>query len=107
MTWGRRRLAAAVAALVLLVGCSQGGAARRPAPAPDQTAGGVEAARDFRSVRAYQGTPLPVRLQPKIGVASPLDRLGRAPDGTIQEPSRGGVAGWYQLGPRPGDPARR
>jgi sortase (surface protein transpeptidase) len=98
MTWGRRRLAATVAALALLVGCSS-------SPTSDQAAGGAKAARDFRSVRGYQATPIPVRLEiPRIGVARSLDRLGRVPDGTIQEPSRWDVPGWYEPGPRPGDP---
>jgi sortase (surface protein transpeptidase) len=41
---------------------------------------------------------------PKIGLASSLDRLGRAPDGTVHEPTRWAVAGWYAAGARPGDP---
>jgi hypothetical protein len=94
------------AALTLLVGCSSSDAQRsQPSPPPDQAAGGVDAARGFRSVRGYQGTPIPSRISiPRIGVASALDRLGRAPDGTIQEPRRWQVAGWYALGARPGDP---
>jgi sortase (surface protein transpeptidase) len=111
MTQGRRGLAAGVAAMALLAGCSGAGARHaEPAPAaashtPDRAAGGLDAARGFRSVRGYQPTPIPTRLTiPKIGVASSLDRLGRAPDGTVQVPSRWGVAGWYAPGPRPGDP---
>jgi sortase (surface protein transpeptidase) len=110
MTWGRRPLAVGAAALALLVGCSGSDPPLAdPAPAtgsqtPDQTAspqrpdpaaGGLD----------YRATPLPVRVQiPKIRVASSLDRLGRAQDGTVEVPSRWGVAGWYALGPRPGDP---
>jgi sortase (surface protein transpeptidase) len=41
---------------------------------------------------------------PKIGVATSLDRLGRAPDKTVQEPTRWERAGWYAPGTRPGDP---
>ena len=120
MTWGRRPLAVGAAALALLVGCS-GSDARLadPAPAtgsqtpdptaspqrPDPAASGLDAARGFRSARGYRATPLPVRLQiPKIRVASSLDRLGRARDGTVEVPSRWELAGWYALGPRPGDP---
>jgi sortase (surface protein transpeptidase) len=111
MTWGRRRLAAAVAALALLVGCS-GSGAQPPEPSPaassptsERTAAGAEAARGFRSVHGYRATPIPVRVEiPRIGVDSSLDRLGRAPNGTVQEPSRWDVAGWYAPGPRPGDP---
>jgi sortase family protein len=100
-----------VAALALLVGCSNPGTQRRepspPAnsPTPDRAAGGAQAARGFRSVRGYRATPMPVRLEiPRIHVASSLDRLGRAPDGTVQVPNRWDVPGWYALGPRPGDP---
>jgi sortase (surface protein transpeptidase) len=72
---------------------------------PATTAGGVDAARGFRSTRGYQATPVPVRIEiPSIGVASPLDRLGRARDRTVEVPSRWEVAGWYAPGTRPGDP---
>jgi hypothetical protein len=103
---------AAVAAALLLIGCSQAGARRAEPPATtaayrasDRRAGGVDAARGFRSTRGYQATPIPVRIDiPRIGVSSSLDRLGRAPDGTVEVPRRFGVAGWYAPGPRPGDP---
>jgi sortase (surface protein transpeptidase) len=108
MTPGRRRLVVAVAALALLVGCTSRGAQRHessPAASPDQPAAGATAARSFRSVRDYRATPVPVRLEiPRIGVSSSLDRLGRAPDGTVEEPGRWEVPGWYEPGPRPGDP---
>jgi sortase (surface protein transpeptidase) len=117
MTGGRRRLAVAVAGavalLALVAGCGDSGPEGRYAGvsstvaprAPDRPAKGAEAARGFRSVRGYQATPVPVRVEiPKIGVASSLDRLGRAPDGTVQEPRRWAVAGWYAAGTRPGDP---
>jgi sortase (surface protein transpeptidase) len=106
-------LAGAVALLVLAAGCSGGGPNGRYAgvsstattQAPEQEAKGLDAARGFRSVRGYRATPVPVRVEiPKIGVASALDRLGRAPDGTVQEPTRWEVAGWYTPGTRPGDP---
>ena len=122
MTPSRRGFAVGVAALALLAGCA--GSDPRladPAPAtgsqrpdrtaspqtPDPAASGLDAARGFRSARGYRATPLPVRVQiPKIGVASSLDRLGRAPDGTVEVPGpdRWEVPGWYALGSRPGDP---
>jgi sortase (surface protein transpeptidase) len=116
MTGGRRRLAAVaggVALLALAAGCGGSGPEGHDAgvsstvatQAPDRPAKGAEAARGFRSVRGYRATPVPVRVEiPKIGVASALDRLGRAPDGTVQEPTRWAVAGWYAPGTRPGDP---
>jgi hypothetical protein len=108
-----RRLAAGVAALALLAGCSGAGAEpagppRAPAAeAGGQAADGVAAARGFRSVRDYPATPVPTSVRiPKIRVASSLDRLGRAKDGTVEppRPGRWQVAGWYHLGPRPGEP---
>jgi sortase (surface protein transpeptidase) len=111
MTRGRARLSAGLAALALAAGCSQGGARRtEPLPAAaaqttSPTGAGVDAARGFRSTRGYRATPVPVRIAiPSIGVSSPLDRLGRAPDRTVQVPSRWERAGWYAPGTRPGDP---
>jgi sortase (surface protein transpeptidase) len=47
----------------------------------------------------------PVRLGiPALHVTSSLLRLGRAKDGTIEVPQRFDIAGWYQEGPRPGQP---
>jgi sortase (surface protein transpeptidase) len=115
MTGGRRRLAVAggVALLALAAGCGGSGPEGRYAGvsstvatgASDRPAKGAEAARGFRSVRDYRKTAVPVRVEiPKIGVASSLDRLGRMRDGTVQEPRRWEVAGWYAAGTRPGDP---
>jgi sortase (surface protein transpeptidase) len=109
---GRARLGAVAVALALLAGCAQAGADRAEPPpaaattrAPGPAAGGVDAARDFRSTRGYQATPLPVRIDiPRIGVVSSLDQLGRARDRTVEVPTRWEVAGWYAAGTRPGDP---
>ena len=102
MTRGWRRLAVGAAVLALLVGCSREGVRQ---PESDKAAGGAAAAHGFHSVRNYRDTPVPVRVNiPRIGVTSSLDRLGRAPDGTVEVPSRWEVAGWYAPGPRPGDP---
>ena len=114
MTSGRARLAVAAAALVLAAGCSQASAGRADQPlpsatgAPATTAGGVEAARDFRSIRGYRATPVPVRLEiPRIGVSTSLQRLGRDGHGAVEVPNGPGKweeAGWYAAGTRPGDP---
>ena len=119
MTTGRSRPAAAAAAVVALLvgvglaGCGGGPRARYAGATSTVTstqrpAGALEAVRGFRSVRGYRPTPAPVRLQiPAIGVDTPLQRLGRAKDGTVEVPSGPGrwqEAGWYAPGPRPGDP---
>jgi len=104
---------AGAVALLLAAGCGGGRPEGRYAGvsstaatrAPEQEAKGLDAAQGFRSIRGYRATPVPVRVKiPRIGVASSLDRLGRAPDGTVQEPSRWETAGWYTPGTRPGDP---
>jgi sortase (surface protein transpeptidase) len=118
---GRGRLAAGLAglaaALALVAGCSSASAERADAPrpgaagapgAPATTAGGLDAARGFRSTRGYRATPVPVRLEiPSIGVATRLQRLGRDPDGAVEVPKgprEWQEAGWYEGGTRPGDP---
>jgi sortase (surface protein transpeptidase) len=113
---GRGRVVSGLAALALVAGCSAASAERagepEPAPAgaadaPATTAGGLEAARGFRSTRGYQETPVPVRLEiPAIGVDTELQRLGREQDGTVEVPTgprEWEEAGWYEGGTRPGD----
>ena len=59
----------------------------------------------FHSVRTYDQPAPPARLQiPVIGVSTPLVRLGRLPDGSIEVPHAWNTAGWYDQGPRPGQP---
>jgi sortase (surface protein transpeptidase) len=92
-----RRLAAVMIAALALAGCAE--ADRRPEAAPVES----PAVGAFRSDRTYQAVPVPVRLRiPQLRVDTPLQRLGRAADGTIAVPSRPSVAGWYAEGPRPG-----
>jgi sortase (surface protein transpeptidase) len=131
MTPGRARrvaTAVAVAAAVALAGCGEprgefagvsstiGPQAKTKAKDQAKTGGqgqagaasGVEAAQGFRSTRRFRPTPAPVRVEiPAIGVATRLQRLGRAGDGTIEVPhgpDKWDVAGWYEDGTRPGDP---
>jgi hypothetical protein len=59
----------------------------------------------FRSDRGYPAVARPVRLRiPALHLVSDLQRLGRQADGTIAVPGRPDVAGWYEQGPRPGQP---
>jgi hypothetical protein len=111
MTRSRSRpaaLLAAVAALAVLAGCGggpQGRYAGVSSTVAREPAEGVDAVRGFRSVRGYRATAVPVRLEiRRIGVATGLERLGRAPDRTVEVPSDWHVAGWYAEGPLPGDP---
>jgi hypothetical protein len=61
--------------------------------------------QSFRSVRSYVDVAEPVRLRiPAIGVDSGLERLGQAPDRSIEVPTNFGTAGWFAEGPRPGQP---
>ncbi|MDQ1632957.1 MAG: hypothetical protein QOG60_1478 [Frankiaceae bacterium] len=61
--------------------------------------------RGFHSTRTLSTGPPPDRLRiPSIDVDTPLDRLRQEPDGSVQVPSRWQVAGWYENGPKPGEP---
>jgi len=106
------RAAAPLAALALglllaLSGCA-GTVDQRVQPvmaaASRTPAARVPAAADsFRSPRTHPAVAAPVRLRiPAAHVDSGLQRLGRAPNGTVQVPDRPGTAGWYAKGPRPG-----
>jgi hypothetical protein len=104
--------AALLAALLTLVGTLT---ASQPAPrgGPPAAGHGPAAATDllvdsFRSSRTYAAVAVPVRLRiPAAGVDTPLQPLGRNPDGTIAVPTDPAVAGWYAEGPRAGPPGPR
>ena len=84
-----------------------GGAAARAGPAvgpPGTSPSSSTVVIDvpIRSWRRLPPSP-PVRVEiPAIGVSSPLVRLGRNPDGTMQVPAEFQVAGWFAEGPEPG-----
>jgi hypothetical protein len=52
--------------------------------------------------RVPRGAPSRVAI-PAIGVDAAIVRLGVNPDGTLEVPADFGVAGWYRLGPKPGE----
>jgi sortase (surface protein transpeptidase) len=102
-------LLAAVALTGLVSGC--GGPGRSPAAAPSSRSATAAEPHEppgvagFHSVRTYDQPAPPARLQiPAIGVSTPLVRLGRLPDGSIEVPHAWNTAGWYDQGPRPGQP---
>ena len=92
-----------VGAVLVSGGCSEAGGV-----AGEQRHGTVvvpEGIRTFRSVHEPPAVPAPRRLRiPAIGVSSPLERLGRHRDRTVEVPQRWHRAGWYEDGPRPGEP---
>lgn len=94
--------------LLMTAACSSPADAERdvgvgaPTPSTVKVADGL---RSFRSTSRSPTVPIPVQLRiPTIDVDTPLERLGQAPDGTIQVPVHWQQAGWYQDGPRPGEP---
>jgi hypothetical protein len=117
-SWALCWAGAAVGLLALLMSASTatappaspweaGGATGRTAPAA--SAVGTSSSSfttvidvPIRSWRRLPPSP-PVRVEiPGIGVSSPLVRLGRNPDGSMQVPADFQVAGWFAEGPEPG-----
>jgi Sortase domain len=107
-------LLAGLSALGLVAGCggtepvaagATGAQPRAAAQAADQPTVPA-AARQFRSTRSFGTVAPPASISiPRLGVTSTLERLGKQPDGTVAVPSNWHRAGWYALGPRPGQRA--
>jgi sortase (surface protein transpeptidase) len=103
----------ATGALVLTMGLA-GCAGTGTPPRPSSAAAGVSAspsvsrsvsdpAAGYRSPRTHPVVALPVRLRiPKIGVDTPLLRLGVDTTGAVQVPGAWQRAGWYTGSARPG-----
>ena len=70
-----------------------------PRTVQDGSSPEVNLSGTFRETSVPEPTELAI---PAIGVTAPVEPLGRNPDGTAQVPSTVSVAGWYDLGPRPG-----
>ena len=100
----------ALASLVLALAAGPAGCHATDAQAGSRPSAPVATTRSnpadsFTSARSYSEVALPVRLRiPALHVDSRLDRLGLRIDGTIAVPSKFDVAGWYENGPRPGQP---
>jgi hypothetical protein len=96
------------AVTLLLTGVLTGAqpAAGRMLPAPrEPSAARPPAADTFRSARTYPTVAVPVRLRiPALHLTSRLQRLGLQADGAVAVPNRPEIAGWYERGPRPGQP---
>jgi hypothetical protein len=99
-------LVALALVLITVLAGAQPPAVGRAAPARvSPAATGPVAADAFQSARTYPTVAVPVRLRiPALHVDSRVQRLGLQPDGTVAVPKRTDVAGWYEGGPRPGQP---
>jgi sortase (surface protein transpeptidase) len=95
-----------LAALAVLPGAQPSSRATSPAPVIPAQPGPAEIPADtFLSARTYTPIAAPVRLRiPALHVDTALQHLGLQPDGTVAVPASTGVAGWYDRGPRPGQP---
>jgi sortase (surface protein transpeptidase) len=98
-----------LAVLALLPATIPGGSgAARPRPGEVRTSSPPApppAVASFRSVRTYHEVAVPVRIRiPALHLDTPLKRLGRDADGAIAVPASPSDAGWYEEGPRPGQP---
>jgi len=101
----RWRPAACVVLGVTAVVCSVIAATAPPSPPPAPPPAGSASEASFHSVRSYADVAEPVRLRiPALGVDAPLTHLGVAPNGTIEVPADFAVPGWFDQGPRPGQP---
>jgi sortase (surface protein transpeptidase) len=70
-----------------------------PAPRLELPSRALQAAP---GARAPRGAPAMLTI-PAIDVRTRLVRLGLNPDGSLEVPADFSVAGWYELGPRPGE----
>jgi sortase (surface protein transpeptidase) len=98
-----RRLLALLLVVGGLTGCSDAPlevAAVRPSPAPSAATSEPE----FSAVREVPRSQVPVRLRiPALGVDAPVGPVGKAPDGTVEVPTRWEDVGWFDEGARPGE----
>ncbi|MEU4421500.1 class F sortase, partial [Actinoplanes sp. NPDC024001] len=84
---------------------AHGGAAPAAGPQPAAEVIGPIRAEGFQSETGYAVVAPPVRLRiPALRVQSELERLGLQRDGSVAVPQSPHVAGWYEHGPRPGQP---
>jgi sortase (surface protein transpeptidase) len=99
------RVALLATPTLVLVMTSAGSQAAQPPRDPVRAGTASPAVSSFRAARTYDEIAAPARLRiPAIHVDTPLERLGRQPDGTIAVPDRFDVAGWYDEAARPGEP---
>jgi hypothetical protein len=77
-------------------------------PLPTASTGdrGVAATAAPAPATRFVRAPLPAKLSiPRIAVNAPISPVGLEPSGIMASPQEGHVVGWYELGPRPGEPS--
>jgi sortase (surface protein transpeptidase) len=102
--------AALLAGLLTIVGGTVGlarltshpGDVARSLPRPSSAPHGSFAVPPVARSATQVARPVALTI-PAIGVRTPLERLGRTPQGTLQVPVSTTEAGWYTGSPRPGD----
>ena len=99
-----RTVVLAALGLLLTAGLTGSPPAARPG-SPEPVTPTPSLGETFRSARTYPVVAVPVRLRiPDLRITSTLQRLDRLADGTVAVPDRADVAGWFEEGPRPGQP---
>ena len=104
----RPRLALDLLVVGLVVAGITGLAFGRPNGPPSPRVSGSLSVRQPPSTPRAHDHPRAVRPParvsiPGVGVAASIVRLDLNPDGTLEVPSNDAVAGWYRLGPKPGE----
>ena len=100
---GGRALSLLLLALAVLVaGCARSGPVEPAGQDPDPSTTSATRPGEALPAGAPAGRPTAVRI-PAIGVDARLVAVGLKADGAMQVPDFG-LAGWYERGPRPGDP---
>ena len=98
------RVAGLTVALGLTLVCGRPAESSPPAPAPAPQAA-PRPADAFTSSTDLPAVARPVRLRvPALRVDSRIIELGLQPDGSVEVPASTSVTGWYDRGPRPGQP---
>jgi sortase (surface protein transpeptidase) len=99
------RFAGLLGVLVLALACGRPETTPRPFAVRSSPLAAPAPADDFVSSSTYATVATPIRLRiPAMHVNSRIVDLGLQSDGAIQVPGSTAVAGWYDRGPRPGQP---
>jgi sortase family protein len=70
-------------------------------PVVSSPVAGTSAGGPYRTRPAARSSPVSLRI-PALGLTASVGPLGLNPDGTVQVPKNPDQAGWYRLGPSPG-----